>query len=201
MPKKKHKWSSTREFQQLDAHTKKYDVFKKKNRKINLAEYSDNDACPVCGTVLVDVRNKTIYEYQKIQHAEGKNVWICALCTQRLTDLPNVAKPKKPTRPRGWAFMKEFVDNQGNVFYRGVEQIDLKGTKKPTVIELPKPKKRISKKDKQLLLNDAFLEINKIKKILTKNINLDTSKKLKKYEIKKYNQLLKKQERIVKKMS
>ena len=31
-------------------------------------------------------------------------------------------------RPRGWQFMKEFVDKDGNVFHKGKEQPKLKGT-------------------------------------------------------------------------
>jgi len=31
-------------------------------------------------------------------------------------------------RPRGWSLKKVFVDNDGNVFHKGVEQPELKGT-------------------------------------------------------------------------
>ena len=56
---------------------------------------------------------------------------------------------------RGWQFMKEFVDAQGNVFYKGVEQPKLKGTLDPTK---PKPeKKKLSKLEKSEL-RDKILE-------------------------------------------
>ena len=38
----------------------------------------------------------------------------------------------KSGRPAGWHFMSEFVDKDGNVFHKGVEQPELKGTLKPT---------------------------------------------------------------------
>lgn len=35
-------------------------------------------------------------------------------------------------KPRGWHLMKEYVDKDGNVFHKGIEQPHLKGTKNPT---------------------------------------------------------------------
>ena len=43
--------------------------------------------------------------------------------------------------------MKEFVDKEGNVFHKGVEQPKLKGTLNPTEIK-PTNKKKLSKKEK-----------------------------------------------------
>ena len=45
-------------------------------------------------------------------------------------------KPKKVAtgRPAGWHFMNEFVDKDGTVFHKGVEQPKLKGTLKPTKV-------------------------------------------------------------------
>jgi hypothetical protein len=58
-------------------------------------------------------------------------------------------------RMRGWQFMKEFVDAQGNVFHKGKEQPELKGTLKATE---PKPvKKKLSKLEKSEL-RDKILE-------------------------------------------
>jgi len=48
----------------------------------------------------------------------------------------------KSGRPAGWHFMNEFVDKDGNVFYKGVEQPKLKGTLSPTKI---KPAKKTSR--------------------------------------------------------
>jgi hypothetical protein len=34
----------------------------------------------------------------------------------------------KIKRPRGWHFMETFVDEEGNVFFKGIEQPELKNT-------------------------------------------------------------------------
>jgi len=82
---------------------------------------------------------------------------ICWRCTQKMAGPPEAlvrAKKKaeadenKVRRPRGWRFYKEFVDSEGNVFFKGVEQPKLKGTKKPTVIE-PKAKKSSFEKEQE----------------------------------------------------
>lgn len=45
--------------------------------------------------------------------------------------------------PRGWKFMTEFVDKDGNVYHKGIEQVELKNTLPPTkVIKKQKPKKK-----------------------------------------------------------
>ena len=63
-------------------------------------------------------------------------------------------KPQKVStgRPAGWHFMNEFVDKDGNVFHKGVEQPKLKGTLPPTkVTPKKKPTKRRTKE--QILLD------------------------------------------------
>ena len=47
-------------------------------------------------------------------------------------------------RPAGWHFMKEFVDKDGNVFHKGKEQPDLKGTLPPTKVKPRKKKKKLT---------------------------------------------------------
>jgi len=56
---------------------------------------------------------------------------------------------KSTGRPAGWHFMNEFVDKDGNVFHKGVEQPKLKGTLKPTKI---KPKKKTKRRTKDEIL-------------------------------------------------
>ena len=64
---------------------------------------------------------------------------------------PEQDKPKrvKTGRPSGWHFMNEFVDKDGNVFHKGKEQPDLKGTLPPTKI---KPKKKVKRRSKEEML-------------------------------------------------
>jgi len=59
----------------------------------------------------------------------------------------------KSGRPAGWHFMNEFVDKDGNVFYKGVEQPKLKGTLSPTKIKPAKKTKRRTKEEILLARN------------------------------------------------
>ena len=67
-------------------------------------------------------------------------------------------KKKSTGRPAGWHFMKEFVDRDGNVFHKGKEQPELKGTLKPTKVKPRKKKKKLSADQK------LYKDINKWKK-------------------------------------
>ncbi len=55
--------------------------------------------------------------------------------------------------PRGWKFMSEFVDKDGNVYHKGVCQENLFGTLPPTQI-IKKEKKKVVEKS----MNDKILE-------------------------------------------
>ena len=74
----------------------------------------------------------------------------CAYCVQLAVGFPD-DEPKKVSsgRPSGWHFMNEFVDKDGNVFHKGKEQPDLKGTLPPTKI---KPKKKAKRRSKEEIL-------------------------------------------------
>ena len=50
----------------------------------------------------------------------------------------------KTGRPSGWQWMKEFVDKDGNVFHKGKEQPNLKGTLPPTKVKPRKKKKKLT---------------------------------------------------------
>lgn len=96
-------------------------------------------------------------EYVKI---DSKSIGaICWKCTQVLVGPPagfNKKEEKKITRVRGWKFMKEWVDPDGTVWHKGVEQPKLKGTLTPTDVEKiraqQKAKKEEAKRKKQLKL-------------------------------------------------
>ena len=76
-----------------------------------------------------------------------------ALMSRMFKQFPETTTPKRqPTgRPAGWHFMNEFVDKDGNVFHKGVEQPKLKGTLPPTKIEQKKKTKRRTKE--QILID------------------------------------------------
>ena len=67
-----------------------------------------------------------------------------------MVGLPKEKPKREPTgRPAGWHFMNEFVDKWGNVFHKGVEQPDLKGTRPVT---LSKEKKKILRRTQEEIL-------------------------------------------------
>ena len=79
----------------------------------------------------------------------------CSSCVTRITtsqmtleDFYPSMKIKKTGRPPGWHFMKEFVDKKGNVFHKGKEQPELKGTLKPTKVKPIKRKKKLTADEK-----------------------------------------------------
>ena len=62
--------------------------------------------------------------------------------------IPSLKKKQSTGRPAGWHFMKEFVDKGGNVFHKGKEQPELKGTLKPTKVKPRKKKKKLTADEK-----------------------------------------------------
>ncbi len=89
----------------------------------------------------------------------------CWSCVMQVVGIPDEPKRKQPTgRPAGWHFMNEFVDKDGNVFHKGVEQPKLKGTLSPTKIE---PKKKTKRRTKEQILIDRH---NKKKAALKKAV-------------------------------
>ena len=102
----------------------------------------------------------------------------CSICVLQAVGMPEEKKSYTPTgRPAGWHFMAEFVDKDGNVFHKGVEAKQLKGTLPPTKITKAKVKtKRRTQqqilldraKDKKAALKKA---VQKQKDFLNHNIN------------------------------
>ena len=89
----------------------------------------------------------------------------CSRCVTRITtsqmsleDFYPSMKIKKTGRPAGWHWMKEFVDKDGNVFHKGKEQPELKGTLSPTKVKPRKKKKKLTADEK------LYKELNKWKK-------------------------------------
>ena len=83
-----------------------------------------------------------------------------------MVGMPKESKSSyRPTgRPSGWHFMNEFVDKDGTVFHKGVEQPKLKGTLSPTKVE---PKKKTKRRTKEQILIDRH---NKKKAALKKAV-------------------------------
>ena len=95
---------------------------------------------------------KSCYEYKKVE--EKTKAITCSKCTMikalKLKPMNEFFKSIKPKtgRPAGWHFMNEFVDKDGNVFHKGKEQPDLKGTLEPTKVKPPKKRKKLTADEK-----------------------------------------------------
>ena len=68
---------------------------------------------------------------------------------------PEKPKRVRTGRPSGWHFMNEFVDKDGKVYHKGVEQPKLFGTLESTVT---KPKKKMKRRTKEQILIDRHNE-------------------------------------------
>ena len=101
-----------------------------------------------------------------VQTGEDAVAVTCSSCVTRITTsqmtledfYPSWKKQKKTGRPAGWHFMNEFVDKKGNVFHKGKEQPELKGTLKPTKVKPPKKRKKLTADEK------LYRDLNKWKK-------------------------------------
>ena len=101
-----------------------------------------------------------------VETSEDAIAVTCTMCVARICMshmsleemIPSLRKKKSTGRPAGWHFMNEFVDKDGNVFHKGKEQPELKGTLKPTKVKPPKKRKKLSADEK------LYRDINKWKK-------------------------------------
>jgi hypothetical protein len=97
---------------------------------------------------------KSCYDYRPVD--DNIVSFTCSKCTMIRTlkqtpleeMVPSLKKKKTSGRPAGWHFMNEFVDKDGNVFHKGKEQPELKGTLKPTKVKPRKKKKKLSADEK-----------------------------------------------------
>ena len=130
---------------------------KKKQDWINFTEDGKRwMICKVCQTEYVSVDEDTA-------------AVTCSMCVQRrcLNQMPLesffgwMRQKPRTGRPSGWHFMKEFVDKDGSVFHKGVEQPDLKGTLPPTTVKPKKKKKKLTADQKMAKL--ASLHKKKLK--------------------------------------
>ena len=77
------------------------------------------------------------------EQVEVDDSTVSVLCWKCLALLMPMPEEKKPTGdPRGWKFMSEFVDKDGNVYHKGELQQDLFGTLPPTEIKETKISER-----------------------------------------------------------
>ena len=129
--------------------------------KNNYIKFTDDDGtfiqCKKCLSEYVKVSDESI-----VAVTCAKGVTVLTWPTEQL----NKMKGKKKTsgRPAGWHWMAEFVDKKGNVFHKGKEQPDLKGTLPPTKIVIKKKKRKSKSKVKtDSLFAQAALHKKKLK--------------------------------------
>ena len=97
-----------------------------------------------------------VCQSEYVQTGEDAVAVTCSRCVTKITIsqmsleemMPSLRVKKKTGRPPGWHFMNEFVDKKGNVFHKGKEQPELKGTLKPTKVKPPKKKQKLTNDEK-----------------------------------------------------
>ena len=114
---------------------------------------------------------KYCYDYKEVEPEVGAIT--CGSCVVKidLIKFPDTAIKKQKVstgRPAGWHFMNEFVDKDGNVFHKGKEQPELKGTLKPTKVKPPKKRKKLTKDEKLYKRISDYKKRKKLKKAQTK---------------------------------
>ena len=105
-------------------------------------------------------------EYQKVDNPVGYIT--CSNCVIKidLIEYPDTIRKQKKSsgRPPGWHFMNEYVDQDGNVFHKGKEQPDLKGTLPPTKVKPRKKKKKLTADQKMFKLAAKHKRKRKLKR-------------------------------------
>lgn len=132
------------------------------------------------------------FRYSKVG-TEAVSV-LCWYCTERMTEPPVINRSNVNTgKPRGWKLKSVFVDKDGTVYHKGIEQPNLKGTLPVTEIKEVKTKKKIKLTKKQRLERTHELgdEVAKLKAELFRETR-KTKKAIIVAEISKLNRELKK---------
>jgi len=133
--------------------------------------------CKVCGT---DVYNCST----------SADAVTCSECVVELYWLPEDAPKKKSVGyPKGWKFMKEFIHQNGTVYFRGVEQLELKGTLEPTTISTKEITPKKSKSQRAAEKQEVLAKFNKLKKELVKETRSTYKKKIE-LELKRLQKLI-----------
>jgi hypothetical protein len=91
---------------------------------------------------------------------------VCSECIQEQVEPPVIRKSTITAKyPAGWESLDIFVDTSGNVYYKGELQPNLKDTLPTTLTNKPKVAK-LSKAQKQKIMDEAASNIYKLKKQL-----------------------------------
>jgi len=97
--------------------------------------------------------------YEEVLVDENTKSALCWKCTAML--LPPPEEKKVSGYPRGWKFMSEFVDKDGNVYHKGELQPELFGTLPSTEIKKSSSKSKPIKKKINSLEDKVMTEYKK----------------------------------------
>jgi hypothetical protein len=115
---------------------------------------------------------------------------VCSECVIELYWHPEDAPKKKSVGyPKGWKFMKQFVHKDGTVYFKGVEQPDLKGKYEMTPLAVKQLIVKKSKTQKAAEKQEALVKFAKLKKELVKETRVTYRKKIE-IEIKRLQKLI-----------
>ena len=114
--------------------------------------------------------------YEEVLVDEHTKAVLCWKCTAMM--LPPPEEKKVSGYPRGWKFMSEFVDKDGNVYHKGELQPELFGTLPPSEIkESTKERKKKTTIDDKI--TDEFAKLvqsGKKNKVTKKTVKKATKK-------------------------
>lgn len=115
---------------------------------------------------------------------------VCSECVIELYWHPEDAPKKKSVGyPKGWKFMKQFVHKDGTVYFKGIEQPDLKGKYEMTPLAVKQLVVKKSKTQKAAEKQEALVKFAKLKKELVKETRVTYRKKIE-IEIKRLQKLI-----------
>jgi len=106
------------------------------------------------------------YCYEEVLVDANTKSVLCWKCTSSLVPPPE--EKKTNGYPRGWKFMTEFVDKDGNVYRKGEIQSDLFGTLPPTEIKENTIKER---KKKETIDDKITTEYSKMVQAVKRKTN------------------------------
>tara|TARA_R110001592_G_scaffold360240_1_gene668292 strand:- start:540 stop:1046 length:507 start_codon:yes stop_codon:yes gene_type:complete len=142
-----------------------------KKRKINYKSYNeDGHRYMICQNSVEGGRwwkGNLCNEWSKVNI--DTIATLCHKCVNRVTEPPIFTPRYIPTgRPKGWQWMSEFVDKDGSVYHKGVEQPELKGTLPVYKVKTVKGKKRLTKREREAQRRKDAASLYSLKKKLIK---------------------------------
>jgi|TARA_B100001094_G_C18187394_1_gene804742 hypothetical protein len=147
----------------------------KRRRKVKKRDYNPDLAQSLVWTMC---SNEGCGIEEKVPEGDGLT---CSTCTQmkaisllseteRKSLFGSAQTNKGLSRPRGWRWLAEFVDSDGNVFVKGKEMPELKGTLPVTDVAAIKARQKANKEKRKIADNKNLLKMAAEKKELKKAI-------------------------------